>query len=335
MSPILRILAILAASSVMVLTALGSQTPKQEKPTPLVITTFLETREEIAWARVMVESLRTFGGSLKNAPVWVYVSEDFRAAESESLNGFASLGAEIRTSRVEESATWFPLARKVFAASQAETEAAGKIAILARLDPDTIFLGEPVEFILPGDKDLGYRPVFHRTISPLYEEPLDTYWSRAYELMGIQASEVFPVVTPADGDAIRAYFQAGCVVVRPERGILKRWEAMFSLLADDPLIKEICGGDPRKRLFTFQVALVGAVLKGLPRPAMHTFSDRVNYPIFFKEMFGAKRDFHDLSNAVTVRYEQLFANPPPDWDKKLTGPADKIAWIKDRLGRRD
>jgi len=307
----------------------------QNGPLPLVITTFVETPEEIVWAGVLVESLRTFGGRLKDAPIWVYASEEFRAAESASLARLASLGADVRIGRADDRAIWYPLARKVFAAAQAEAEAAGKVGILARLDPDTIFLDEPEEFILPGGKDLGYRPVFHRTISPLYDEPLDAYWARAYELMGIQASEVFPVVTPADGDTIRAYFQAGCVVVRPERGTLRKWEAMLSLLAADPEIKEICGTDPRKRLFTFQVALAGAILKGLPRSALYAFSDRINYPIFFKELFGAKRDFHDLSGAVTVRYEQLFANPPPDWDKKLTGPADKVAWIKERFARQD
>ena len=310
-------------------------TGKPELPVRLVVTTFVETAEEIHWASVMVESLRTFGGRLKDAPVWVYASEGFWAAESGRLARLASLGAEVRTGRAEESVTWFPLARKVFAAAQAEAEAAGKAVILARLDPDTIFLGEPEDFILPGGKDLGYRPVFHRTISPLYEEPLDAYWSRAYELMGIRASEVFPVVTPADGDTIRAYFQAGCIVVRPERGIMRKWEAMLALLAADPLIKEICGTDSRKRLFTFQVALVGAVLKGLPRTALHAFPDRINYPIFFKEIYGAKRDFLDLSRAVTVRYEGLLANPPPDWDKKLAGPADKIAWIREHLARQD
>jgi len=310
-------------------------TGRPEPPVPLVVTTFVETAEEVHWASVMVESLRTFGGRLKDAPVWVYATEEFRTAESGLLARLASLGAEVRTGQMEPGVRWLPLSGKVIAAAQAEAEAAGKAVILARLDPDTIFFAEPEDFILPGGKDLGYRPVFHRTISPLYEEPLDAYWSRAYELMGIQASEVFPVETPADGDTIRAYFQAGCVVVRPEGGILRKWEAMLELLAADPQIKEICGADPRKKLFTFQVALVGAVLKGLPRTALHAFSDRINYPIFFKEMYGAKRDFHDLSQAMTVRYEGLLANPPPDWDKKLTGPADKIAWIKERLGRQD
>lgn len=302
---------------------------------PIVFTTFIETEEEILPARVMVESLRTFGGRFKDAPVLVYVSEKFMAAESGSLARFASLGAEVRTSEAPEDASWFYLARKVFAAAQAESAAKGNASVVARLDPDTIFIREPEEFILPEDKALGYRPVFHRNICPLYGEPLDGYWGRAYEVMGIRESAVFSMVTPADEDTIRPYFQAGCVVVRPEKGIMKKWAEMLVRLAGDPAIREICALEPRKRLFTFQVALTGAILNVVDRDEMLEFSDRINYPIFFREMFGAKKDFHDISDAVTVRYEHFFQNPPPDWEMILKGPADRIAWIKERFSRRD
>jgi len=52
-------------------------------------------------------------------------------------------------------------------------------------------------------------------------------------------------------------------------------------------------------------------------------------------LHGTKSYFHDLRDAVTVRYERRFENHPPDWDKRLAGPADRIAWIKERLGRQD
>jgi hypothetical protein len=300
---------------------------------PIIFTTCIETQQEILPARIMVESLRTFGGRFKDAPVWIYVSQEFQAAQTESLAQFASLAAEVRTAEAPENATWFYLARKVFAAAQAESAAKGNAAILARLDPDTIFIREPSEFILPEGKDLGYRPVFHRNICPLYDEPRDAYWSRAYEIMSIRRTALFPMVTPADEDTIRPYFQAGCVVVRPERRIMKKWEEMLILLAGNPVIKEICEKEPRKRLFTFQVALTGAILNGVERDEMMEFSDRINYPIFFGEMFGAKRDFHDISDAVTVRYEHFFQNPPPDWETKLKGSADRIAWIKEHFSR--
>ena len=149
--------------------------------------------------------------------------------------------------------------------------------------------------------------------------------------MGIHESTVFPMVTPADGDTIRPYFQAGCVVVRPERGILRKWAEMLTTLSQDSVIKALSEQDQRRRIFTFQVALTGAILNNLERNEMIQFSDRINYPIFFKEMFGAKRNFHDISNAVTIRYEHFFVNPPTAWDKQIIGPADRIAWIREQF----
>jgi hypothetical protein len=300
---------------------------------PIVFTTFIELKEELLSLKVMVESLRTFGGKYKNAPVWIYTTNELMASESEALAKFASLNVEFRASQAPQDATWFFLARKVFAAAQAESDTEGKAAILARLDTDTIFIQEPDEYILPESKSLGYRPVFHRNINPLYSEPLDEYWARAYQIMDINESTAFPMVTPADGDTIRPYFQAGCIVVRPKQGILRKWAEMFAVLYQDSVIKELCKQDQRKRIFTFQVALTGAILNNLDRSEMIEFSDRINYPIFFREMFGAKRDFHDISNAVTIRYEHFFVNPPKDWDKQLNGPEDRIAWIKERFSK--
>lgn len=136
------------------------------------------------------------------------------------------------------------------------------------------------------------------------------------------------------GDKIRPYFQAGCLVVRPERRLLRKWREMFNLISKDSAIREICEKDDRKRTFTFQAGLTGAFLNSLGRDEMLEFSDRINYPIFFREMFGAKRDFHDITNAVTVRYEHFFIDPPAGWDKQLQGPAAKIAWIKEQLGKK-
>ncbi len=302
---------------------------------PIVITTFVEYPDELVRLQVLVESLRTFGGRYRDAPVWAYVADELLESPSESLEEARRLGADIRRIQVPDDVAWYLLVRKVFAGAHAEAEAAGKAEILARLDPDTIFVDEPGEYILPEGKSLGWRPVFHRNISPLFDEPLDKYWSRAYEVMGVREETVFPMVTPADEDVIRPYFQAGCVVVRPERGILKHWEEILVLLAGDPVIKEICQKDRSKRLFTFQVALTGAVLNTLARSEMLAFSDRINYPIFFREMFGAKKDFHDITGVATVRYEYFLQNTPPDWDKALRGPADQIAWIKERFAGKD
>jgi len=294
----------------------------------IIFATFAEQELDLERVRIMIESIHTFAGRFREAPVWVYLTEGLLASESKLLEEIDSLGAEFRLGQTPEEATWFYLSRKVFASAQAEEAAAGKANILAWLDLDTIFLQEPDEFLLPKGKSLGYRPVMHRNISPLYNQPLDDFWKRAYEDMAVPESLVFPMVTVADGDTIRPYINAGCLIVRPERGLLRKWAETFPLLYKDPVLKELCRQDERKRIFIHQVALSGAVMKHLKRDEMLELSSRVNYPLFFREMFGAKRDFHDISEAVTIRYESFFINPPSDWEKTLSGPPDRIAWLK-------
>lgn len=297
----------------------------------MIFATFAEQESDLAGIRIMIKSIRRFAGRFKDAPVWVYLTEGMLASESEFLEEIESLGAEFRLGEASEEATWFYLSRKVFAAAQAEKAAERKAGILAWLDVDTIFLQEPGEFLLPEGISLGYRPVMHKNISSLYDEPLDAFWERAYRNMAITDSLVFPMATVADGDKIRPYINAGCLVVRPGRGLLRKWADTFSLLSEDPALKEMCRQDERKRIFIHQVALSGAVMKHLRRDEIIELSGRINYPIFFGEMFGAKRDFHDISEAVTIRYESFFVKPPPDWEKLLKGPPARIAWLKEQL----
>lgn len=298
---------------------------------PIIFATYAEQPYQLYSARVLIESIRTFGGDYKNVPIWLYVTEQLQKDAAETLQKFASLNVVIKTCQAPEKARWFPLANVVFMAAQMETDAENQGVVIAMLGSDTVVLQPLDEFVLPKGISLGYRPVFHRNINPLFSEPLDDYWTRAYEIMGIQKSTVFPMVTSADGDTIRPYFQAGCLAVRPEKTIFRKWKEQFTALYSDSLIREMSEQGMKLRIFTFQVALTGAILNNLERTEIMQFSDRINYPIFFREMFGAKRDFHDITNATTIRYEHFFNDPPDGWDKQLTGPADRIAWLKEHF----
>ena len=55
--------------------------------------------------------------------------------------------------------------------------------------------------------------------------------------------------------------------------------------------------------------------------------------MFFKAMFGAEKEYDDLTGVVTLRYDYYFQNPAPDWAEQLKGSAEKIAWLKQKLGK--
>jgi hypothetical protein len=298
---------------------------------PIVFATFAEDTSSLRNVLLMAESIRAFGGRYRDAPVRVYMPVDLAEDDGDTLGKLKGLGVEIRPSTTPGEAAWFYFSAKVFASAEAEAEAQGNAEILAWLDPDTVVLEEPGEFMLPDGKNLGYRPVMHKNVGLLWTEPFDEFWGRAFDLLSVPEASLFPMVTPADGDTIRPYFNAGCMIVRPEMGLLAMWAACWTRLYTDSLLTEMCKADVRKRIFIHQVALAGAILTHLERGEMLELSSSINYPIFFEQLFGAKRVFDDITGVVTFRHESYFNNPAPDWDKRLKGPADRITWIKQHL----
>jgi hypothetical protein len=140
------------------------------------------------------------------------------------------------------------------------------------------------------------------------------------------------MVTPADEQTIRAYFNAGLLVVRPENRILRRWGECFATLYGDSVLAEMCDKDIEKRIFIHQTALVGAVLNHLEKDNMLELPQSYNYPLFFHQQYESTGKFDSLEDVITLRYDVYFRNPDPDWNSKLTGPAHLIKWLGNRLG---
>jgi len=252
-----------------------------------------------------------------------------------ALHEFRDLGIAMETvGEVEEDAAWYYYARKVFAAAQAEADLAETGETLAWLDEDTVFLQEPAEFNLPEGVSLGYRPVMHRNIGLRVEDRVDSFWQRVFDDLSVSPATLFPMVTPSDGETIRPYINAGCLIVSPDRGLLRKWAEYWPILYRDPDLRRMCKADIRKRIFLHQVALTCAFLNHLRPDERLELSFRINYPIFFKEMFGGAREFDDLTDVTTFRHESYFRDPAPDWEDRLKGPAGRIDWIRTHIARK-
>lgn len=294
---------------------------------------FAESQEELRHCCYLAESIRAFAGRYRDAPVWCYSPADEAGNETEFARILDSLGARRRTCTIPEAARQFYYAGKVFAAAEAEAAAEGSADVLVWMDEDTIVLDEPDAFGLSDPIAFAYRPVMHNRSGSLYSEPPDAFWSRIYEVLGIPDSALFPMTTPADQQTIRAYFNAGLLVVRPERGILRGWARAFQQLYSDSVLVEMCKTDRTKAIFLHQTALVGAVLNTLKRSEMVELSASYNYPIFFEQQWDATRTFGSIAEVITLRYDVYFRNPDPQWAAKLNGPADRVEWLRQHLSK--
>jgi hypothetical protein len=308
--------------------------PTAGEPVSIVFATYAQSEEGLRYVYFLAESIREFAGRFKDAPIWVYVPEGFDKLNDDLAKRFSTLDVEIRTSRTPEEAEWFYFAEKVFAAGEAEAAADGKVALLVWMDEDTIVLQEPKDFLLGKGISYAYRPVMHNRSGSLYDEKPNAFWSRIYEKLEIDDEALFPMVTPADRQKIRAYFNAGLLVVRPEEGILRKWGRDFTVLYRDSVLAQMCRDDVTNRIFIHQTALVGAVLNLIDRSEMIELSENYNYPIFFHQQWEAEKAFDSIDDIITLRYDVYFRNPDPEWSNKLKGPAHIVSWLKQRLGKK-
>ena len=310
------------------LMSFGNEKLAGDNKNKIVFAVMAENIEQLKYSVILAESMRMFAGKYRHSPFWIMIPDEVKAVKDKVNEIDKSLNIIFKKFKTPTKALDFVIARKVFAASKAEQDAIGKTEVLVWMDKDTVFLNEPGDFYLNEGINFGYKPVMHRLIGSLYNKPLDTYWSRVYKLLSVKKKSVFSMQTPADNVLIRPYFNAGLLVVRPEKKIFKNWALNFIKLYNDPEIKLECKNNFKKRIFLHQVALAGTVLNLLDKVEMIQFNKSINYPLFFKRMFGAKENFNNISNAVTIRYDIYFRNPEPDWSKKLKGSKAKIKWLK-------
>lgn len=283
----------------------------------------------LSGAVLLAESLRRFGGALAGAPLRVLLPPALGAAAPAALDRLSAFGAE-RADAPEPTAdeAWWFYGGKARAAAAAEAEAAGRAGILAWVDDDTVWLDEPAPLRLPAGIELGWRPVMHRNVGSPAGEPLDAVWSRVCRLLDCPPEALFEVRTVADGEPLRAYLNAGCLALRPEAGLLGRWAEGFARLAGDGELRRAAEADPRWRVFLHQAALSAVVARDLPPERRLELPAGLNFPLFFREMFGAGRDFHDLAGVLSLRHEGWLLRPQGDWSERLTGPADRLAWLR-------
>lgn len=299
-------------------------------PHKFIFATYAESVDDISNVLRLTKSIRTFAGEQSRVPIRMYMPSDLTLNGIPVADNLLSQNVDIRIIDVPAEAQWFYYAGKVYAASQAEADAEHNTDILVWLDEDTVVIDEPTHLDLPDGIDFAYVPVMHNRSGSLLHEAADPFWGRIYELLSIDDDKLFPMVTPADKQAIRAYFHCGLIVARPERGIMRRWVEDFKILYNDPVLTRMCQSDNNKRIFLHQTALTGALLL-IPRKNMTPLSSRYNYPIFFEKQYGGVEIFDSLENVITVRCVVSQRNMGENWPDKLSGPADRIAWLKENF----
>ena len=277
---------------------------------------------------LLVRSLRAFGGDMANLPVWLFYPENSPLAPS-ALEELTSLGVICRTFEVEENFLKFPFAGKAAASAAAEGLAEREGLLLAWHDRTGIICQPPRAFQLPEDKVLGFRPTDIANIGSAYGKPVSPFWTEICSQFGFNAEDLPAITTCIDRQRIHLYVNAGLLVVRPERGILRKWTESFKKSYNLPNFKRFYRENQANAIFMHQAVLTAAVVKTTKPQERWILPEHYLFSVdnFFD--YAPELRPESLDQIVTGRFHDFFSLE--NWEEKIIASSALINWFHEQL----
>jgi hypothetical protein len=268
--------------------------------------TLISTRYWTQETILQAKSLRAFGGDFADQPITAFIPKG-QDLSPEIQQQFDQLSIQLAEYSLPEAAGKFPLGFIPFGAAAAEKNLAKQCDILVWQIPDTLILAPPVDFVLPEDKDLAYRPVHHQNVGSTFSQPPDDFWQQIYKHTEIPDERLFKMVT-CYREEVRPYFNAGILTVRPELGILRQWAKVFEHTYQHPDFTAFYE-EQRYAIFMHQAVLAGVILNQLAPEQLLCLPESYNYPLHMHAGYPSEGKISSLSDLVTARYENTLELP--------------------------
>lgn len=275
-------------------------------------------------ARLLVRSLRKFGGKLKDVPIYSYQPRKERKISSETIKFFEANQVEYIDLDLNKDFKHYPIANKIISSNHAEQNIASDIIVF--LDTDIFFCNEPTAFILDEKTDFSARPVDKKNIGTdnVSDENL-AYWQKLYSYLGV--NEYSYVTTRVGEQRILSYWNAGHVVARTKVGLMQTWYSNFIKTTKENII-------PKEGILHTDQSTLAATVSSL-KLNVQQLPNAYNYPINLQKLLtGNKLLITNLDHVVSLHYHNMFRkcdifNPTHEMSSLLT--CEKGRWIKNEL----
>jgi hypothetical protein len=182
------------------------------------------------------------------------------------------------------------------------------IRSLIWLSPDCLIIKSPLLFDLAPAWDAAVRPVHVRNVGLLATEPLDGFWRKVYETVGVQDVQT-TVESFVDAQHIRAYFNSHALAVDPSKGLFRRWFECFEALVCDQEFQLSSCRDERHRIFLHQAVLSALVVTLLDPERIRMLPPDYSYPYNLHQVVPPDRRALALNDLVSIAYEDRSLDP--------------------------
>jgi hypothetical protein len=263
--------------------------------------------------RLMDDSLRSFGGELAEAPVWVFLSEPSVAPDFKHTN------THILPFKAPDLKTGCLFGNKVAVCARAEELAPAGTSSLVWIDPFCIFVQPPVLFELDADFDAAFRPVHISNVGLPPTEPLDAFWRGIYTAVGLE-DDCSTVTSFVDGQLLRTYLNSHAFAISPALGLMRRWVDLFQRLVRDAEFQSVACADENHQIFLFQALLSTLVASSIEPGRLRILPPSYNYPYHLQDRIPPNRRFKTLNETVLFTYEDSPIHPEAIFGMDINEP---------------
>lgn len=263
-----------------------------------VFSTFVCSALEKSRAKILIDSIRTFGGPLSESPILLFAVKP----DEMPCYDLAGKGVDVIPLKAPEAISHYFFADKVCACARAE-ELAGAEETLICMDSVCLMVNSPILYNLDAGTDAAVRPVHIRNVGLLRDSPIDLYWQKVYESLGVQDISV-TVESFVDQKLLRAYFNSHAFAVRPALGLMGRWREYFTRLVNDREYQQTACGDRIHQIFLFQAILSTLFATTLETPRLRILPWEYNYPYDLHASVSPDRQARSLNDLVSVVAEE-------------------------------
>ncbi len=281
-------------------------------------------------SRLLVRSLRRWGGRLRDAPVFSFAPRPGLDVSPETLAEFERLGVVHESRPLNVSHPDYPLANKVEVCAHAEREIEAEILVFA--DSDIVFWNAPERLCLPPEVDVALRPEQKRWVgagSPEHEG--FPYWLALFERHGIESPPMHR--TAVEGDRIFAYWNSGLVSARRRCGVFAKWREVFEANWRESLW-------PKQGDYYFYCEQVSFTIALLASGVRHRDLPRsYNYNVPLQDALPEHERLECLDEMVVMHYHKLLEKSHwrDPWSRLAwtPPPCERDAWLREQMRELD
>jgi hypothetical protein len=293
--------------------------------TETVFFTSVGSSRQLPRAKLLIASIRAYGGDLAACPVWVMELDPVGVPCGDLAGG----GVRVFPVSVADSLGGYLFAGKVTACARAEELASGTVGSLVWLIPECLILRPPVLMKLRDGLSAAVRPVHIRNIGlPAGSEP-DVFWKGIFDVVG-EPSASWTVESFVESERIRPYFNSAAFSVHPAAGLMRRWLELFEVLVHDAAFQTIACGDEWHRVFLHQAILSALIATSVDRTRVRELPPDYGYPYNLHDSVPEERRAAALDDLVCAIYEHRSVNPASVTDIEIREPLR--SWLRERTG---